>query len=484
MINKFAKWLDNVTSKTSNVVRKDGWMNPLNGMGVYGNDKAASICFRACPIFSWIELGELYRADGLTKRIIEVVASDMMREGWQIEGDGEDLIAGKLEELNGYAKLTELIQLSRLYGGAIIVLGIADGRALDEPVNLDNIQDIKWMRLFDRYQTNIDTTCICVDLNNENYAHPDFYQVNDYRTGATFIVHHSRVLRMDWSMLTPRQANWNQGWGDSVILSIYSELKNYGAAFANTSTIMQDFVTGLLKIPGLSQSIVSSCGEQALYDRLNLSNITRGTANTYVIDALEDYQKLTTNVAGLSDLLDRFMLSVSSVTGIPVTLLFGRAPSGMNATGEADTRNYYDMIKQYQEFKLKPVLEKLITYIMASKNGPLGGVIRDNWNIQFTPLWQVTEEQEAITKKITAETDAIYIDRGVLDSNEVAISRFGGDRYSTQTHIDIEARQNGYDPDEVAKLEAEKLAQNVATAPDPTNGPDDFPSDNRGVFIV
>ena len=484
MINKMMKWIKNATSKTSNLVRKDGWNNFINGMGVPGADKAASICFRACPIFSWIELGELYRADGLTRRIIDIVASEMMRQGWEIEGDGESLIAGKLEELNAYAKLTELIQLARLYGGAIAVMGIADGRALDEPVNIDNIQEVKWLRLFDRYQCMINPEWCCLDLNDDNYSHPDFYQVSDNRTGATFLVHHSRVLRMDWSMLTPRQANWNQGWGDSVIISIYNELKNYGAAFANTSTIMQDFVTGLLKIPGLSQSMVESCGIQSLYDRLNLANITKGTASTYVIDGAEDYQKLTTNVAGLADLIDRFMLSVSSVTGIPVTLLFGRSPAGFNATGDADIRNFYDMVKQYQEFKLKPVLEKLITYILASKDGPLGGVIKDNWNIQFVPLWQVTEEQEAIMRRTVAETDAIYLDRGVLDANEVAISRFGGDRYSTQTHIDVEARENGYDPEEVQKLEAEKIAQNISSAPDPTNGPDDFPSDNRGVLIV
>lgn len=485
MIKKLSNWVfKRFSSDGIKTLRKDGWTNWMNGMGVPGADKAASICFRACPIFSWLELGEMYRADGLTRRIIDIVASEMVRQGWEIEGDAESLVAGKMEELNAYAKLTELIQLSRLYGGAIAVLGINDGRCLDQPVDMENIRNVDWIRLFDCYQCMIQPEYCCNLIEDDNYSHPDYYNVQDNRTGANFLVHHTRVLRMDWGMLTPRQANWNQGWGDSVIISIYTELKNYGAAFANTSTIMQDFVTGLLKIPGLSQSMVESCGTQALMDRLNLSNMTRGTAGTYVIDAQEDFSKLSTSVAGLSDLLDRFMLAVSSVTGIPVTLLFGRSPSGLNATGDADIRNFYDMVKQYQEFKLKPVLEKLIKYIMASKDGPLGGVFLENWNIQFVPLWQITEEQDAIVKRTTAETDCMYIDRGVLDANEVAISRFGGDRYSTQTHIDIEARQNGYDPDEVRKLEAEKIAQNIATPPDPTNGPDDFPGDNRGVLII
>src|SRR3546814_8149453 len=38
-------------------------------------------------------------------------------------------------------------------------------------------------------------------------------------------------------------------------------------------------------------------------------------------------------------------------------------------------------------------------------------------------------------------TDSMYIDRGVLTPSEVAISRFGGNKYSMNTEIDMEARE-------------------------------------------
>lgn len=408
----------------------------------------------------------------------------MMRQGWEVDGDSENLLVGKLEELNGYAKLTSLIQWTRLYGGSIIVMGIADGRPLDEPVNENNIQEVAWLQVFDRWQTQILNEYMTLDLNSENYGFPEIYQINDYRTGAVFNVHYTRVLRMDWNVLPPRERNFNQGWGDSCILSIYDELKNYGSAFANTSAIMQDFVNGVLKIPGLSQSMVSSCNDAAIMKRLDFANLSKGITNMMVLDGQEDYQKLSTNVGGLSDLLDRFMLSVSSVTGIPVTLLFGRSPAGLNATGDSDVRNFYDMIKQYQELKLKPILEKLTFYIFKSKDGPTKGVEPENWSIQFTPLWQNTEEQEAILRRTVAETDAIYIDRGVLDPNEVAISRFGGDRWSMNTLIDVEARENGYDPNEVASLEAEKEEEIKNMPPEPTIGPDYMGNPNGGNGII
>jgi phage-related protein (TIGR01555 family) len=201
-----------------------------------------------------------------------------------------------------------------------------------------------------------------------------------------------------------------------------------------------------------------------------------------VLDGEESFEKLSTNIAGLSEMLDRFMLSVCSVTGIPATLLFGRAPAGLNATGDADTRNYYDMIKQYQEMKLKPILEKLTYYLMRSIDGPFKGQEPEHWSIQFAPLWQNTEEQEAVMRHTVAETDAIYIDRGVLDPAEVAISRFGGDRWSMNTIIDTKAREGGYDPNEIADLEYQKEKEIQEMPPEPSIGPNSLGEEN--IIIV
>jgi phage-related protein (TIGR01555 family) len=353
-------------------------------------------------------------------------------------------------------------------------------------VNINNIQEIAWMQVFDRWQCQVLFEYMDRDFNSPNYGFPLLYQINDYRTGAIFNVHYTRILRMDWSILPPRERNWNNGWGDSVVVSIFDELKNYGSAFANTSAIMQDFVNGVLKIPNLSQILAGGCneGDRDIMKRLDFANLSKGVTNMLVLDGEETYEKLSTNVGGISDLLDRFMLSLSSVTGIPVTLLFGRAPAGLSATGDSDIRNFYDSVKQYQELKLKPVLEKLTYYLMKSKNGPFKGQEPENWSIQFTPLWQNTEEQEAIMRRTVAETDAIYIDRGVLDPSEVAISRFGGDRWSMNTLIDVAARENGYDPNEVATLEKEKEEEIKKMPPEPTIGPDYLGNPNGGNDIV
>lgn len=340
------------------------------------------------------------------------------------------------------------------------------------------------MHVFDRYQINIIYETIHSDLNSPEYGKPSEYQINDVVTGAVFNVHESRTLRVDWNLLSPREMMLNQGWGDSIIVSIYEELMNYGACYGNMSAIVQDFINGVFKIPNLSMSLASTCSQADIMRRLQNANFTKSVTNALVLDGAESYEKLSSNVGGLSDIIDRFMLALSAVTGIPITLLFGRAPAGLNATGESDTRNFYDMVKQYQELKLKPILERLNFYLFKSKNGPTKGREPENWSIKFKPLWQNTEEQEATIRRTVAETDRIYIETGVLDPNEVAISRFGGDRYSMNTQIDIEAREGGFDPQEIAELEYEKEEEIKHMQPDPNIGPDYMGNASGGNDVI
>ena len=58
----------------------------------------------------------------------------------------------------------------------------------------------------------------------------------------------------------------------------------------------------------------------------------------------------------------------------------------------------------------------------------------------------------------------------------MAVSRFGGNRWSMNTEVDLEGRKNGFDPDEVAELEKEKKAQET---PPPGIGPDFMPTGIR-----
>lgn len=441
-------------------VKTDGWMNIITGLGVRGRDKNLATVFRMCYKFSVAQLDDIYRADGMTRRVIDLVAEEMVRQGWEIEGEGNKEVQSKLEVMKIPSVMMDMIRWARLYGGSLGVIGIVDGRNLDKPVDYKNIQSINWIHVFDRYSVSSANGTIDTDLDSPNYGKPLMYLVTDSRCGYTFEVHWTRTIRCDWNELTPRWVRDNDTWGDPLMQTIYEELKNYSSAFANCGVIMQDFVNYVMKIPGLAQLLASGCDNEVM-NRINILNMAKSSLNTMVIDGEEIYEKVSTSIMGIPDLLDRFMLALSAVTGIPITLLFGRAPAGLNATGESDIRNFYDMIKQKQEGKLRPMLEYVIKLIYLQQGDFFKGLEPENWKLIFEPLWQNTDEQESVIRRTVAETDAIYIDRGVLEPTEVAVSRFGGSRYSMNTEIDIENRENPYDPDEIDLLETEKKVATI-----------------------
>ena len=139
--------------------------------------------------------------------------------------------------------------------------------------------------------------------------------------------------------------------------------------------------------------------------------------------------------AGLSDLIDRFVLALSAVSEIPARVLMGQQKAGLNNEGEGETRDWYDRLSDDQETILRPIVERLVYLTMISMDGPTGGQVIDNWHVEFYPLWQMTEKESSEIRKTTAETDKLYIETGVLQPEEVAESRFGGGEYSTETNL-------------------------------------------------
>ena len=167
-------------------VNLDGWTNLLTGLGQCGRDKKEYGFYRINRTFDRGELDQMYVADGLMRLIIDIFAQEMVRQGFVIEGDSDGNVIAKLEELKINSVLTEFIKWARLYGGSIVLMGINDGRPLNEPVDENTLRSVDWLRIFDRYQAYSADGTFDMDLNSPNYGYPNIYMVNDNRTGAVF----------------------------------------------------------------------------------------------------------------------------------------------------------------------------------------------------------------------------------------------------------------------------------------------------------
>ena len=86
-----------------------------------------------------------------------------------------------------------------------------------------------------------------------------------------------------------------------------------------------------------------------------------------------------------------------------MTRLLGQSPAGLSATGDSDTRNYYDMISARQEIDLRPQLERLDRLILRS-----AGVDPAALTFEFRPLWQMDAAAKATIALQKAQATQIY----------------------------------------------------------------------------
>ncbi len=156
--------------------------------------------------------------------------------------------------------------------------------------------------------------------------------------------------------------------------------------------------------------------------------MSRSISRSILLDAEdEDFKRDTYGFAGIPEILEKMMLRLAAAARLPVSLLMGQAPAGMNATGESDTRFFYDQVRSEQE-ALKPKLERLVKIMNGDENIAV--------NIEFPALWQMTDREKAELRRMEAETDRIYLQEGVLLPEEVALKRFS----DHQNAVDIAVR--------------------------------------------
>lgn len=421
----------------------DGIANALTRAGYSSYDKSVASFFTDPEIFDRNYLTSIYRGAGIGTRIIDIPSKDMVREWVKIEGDVEGEISQKLSDLKVKKYFKEAEIWRRLFGGSIILMQIDDGQDLDKPVNKDNIKSIDGLVVYDRHDIEINTTDIDEDIKSPNFGKPEIYTlINPTLKGALnrFPVHYSRILRFDGKIVPDFVRDTLNGWGDSVLTSIYTRLRGLCATYGNCEQIIQEFIIGVLKLKNLAGILSGKDGPEKLARRFNNLDKTKSTLNSLVIDTQEEYDRVSSSgVTGLRDLVEELKDALCGESGIPRVKLFGEQSKGIGGESSGSIRLYYDDIAQDQiDYFLDP-LNILIEYINLSDEiqKPI-----ETFNVEFNQLWQPTAKEEAETKKIIAETDEIYIGSTVLKPSTVTRNRFGGEEYSLDTILtDEEIRE-------------------------------------------
>lgn len=348
----------------------------------------------------------------LAKRIVNRPASDMLRAGWFYEGiQDRDLI--KLEEackafqLN-HVLLSSLI-LSRLYGVVYVLLGTVDGGNLEQPFDLKKlgIGRLEFFTVLKKKYIKPDTTTylspkVCGGLLKQ----PEFYKLQ-MDGKAPQRIHHSRLIKFCHADVVNEEPQ-------SILQEVYEDLLDHAAVKKGSASLVHESKIDVIKTPGLVDKIKEDM--KAVAERFLSVGLLKGLNGMIVLDAEEDYDSKTYNFTGLPDMMREFSIQTAGAADIPYTILFGQSPAGMNATGEHDTRNYYDSIATKQTWMLKPFMMQILDVICQTTFGR----VFPNLDIVFNPLWQLDAKVRSEVEKANSERDAKYLEMGIITEPQIA----------------------------------------------------------------
>jgi len=435
--------------------RRDMFVNAYSGFGGT-KDPMTRIAYSAGTVLTRSELEALYRFNWVARRIIEAIPEDAVREWIEITTDDKDLVTnlnGRMETLKVQGKIKEALINARMYGGAVIIIGAIDGGSPEKPLNEDKIKSINFLNVLDRWQLQIDKTY--TDPLQTNFGEPELYRLQAITLGSSNPnqkIHESRVLRFDGDYIPEILKVMNSGWYDSILTSINEELKRHGTSIQAGAALIQDFVTKVLKIPDLVDLIANDDSE-AINTRIQYAISTMSLLGITLIGEDEEFSKIQTPIAGLVDLIDRYIELIAAAGKTPKARLFGQS-LGVLAGATETTRAYYDSVGAYQNDHLKDNLEKLIRIFFKDQSAPNKGIEPEEWSFKFNSLWQPSQKETVETRKMQAETDKLYVDMGDISPAEISASRFGADGYSIETVLDLVLRA---EYKRLAEEEAEEL---------------------------
>lgn len=456
----------------------DSWQNPYTGLGTCGRDKVTAGMFMDPGFLQWTELVGLYHGNSLAAKLVEFRPLEAFRKGYAVvvpddNGETNSELATSLEQAGEALELNkqflEAWIWGRLFGGCLLIVGADDGKDPSQPLDEKNIRSIKYLNVVDRrfaYASQFYANPL-----EPKYGRPSVYQITNAldgpAKGAVMQIHETRVIRFDGARTDVIKRRMLAGWTLSVLQRPYDILRTFDTSFQAIANLMTDVSQGVFKIKNLMEMIAADSGD--LDTRMQLVDMQRSAGRSILVDADgEDFERTATPLAGVPDVLDRIMNLVSMSGDIPVSVLFGRSAAGMNATGDSDFRALYDSIASDQTNYVKPLMLRLYTLICLAKDGPTGGEVPEELDLKFHSLWELTAKEQADLEYQVAQKDALYITNGVLQPEEVALSRYRTGTFSAETEIDVDAREKSL----AAELDFSVQQSEAKAAAGPTVGVD------------
>lgn len=375
------------------------WVNPYASVNT-GNGSANMSAYNWQTV-NYYECA-LISQDPLFNIIFNILSETTLSKWGRVTGTDTEIKT--LEAQNRKYKvinlLSDTLRSTFINGGAFIYLDFG-GDNLEEPLNLQkiNLKSFKGFRRIDPIN------CSPLEVNTTDATRADYMRPSKWYVLGLGIVHSSYLLRFAVNEPPLVLAPLCLYLGTSWIQLLKQDVANATIASQSMVNYLRKMRTTYLRTP---EDYSTRASAWQFKKRLEAMSALQDSDSVYPLKVDEEVLQQTSSLSGFAETVTLAYQLVGAKTGIPTTKLLGDSASGLNATGEGDLKNFYDVIRTYQ----KSIKDNIL--IMQ---GILAGVDTGKFcqfeDFIFTELKEEQAREKAEEQKTIVETAGNLLNMGI-----------------------------------------------------------------------
>lgn len=404
-----------------------------------GQNNFLSSNFFFLPSWQWFrEVDNLYYGSWEAQRLIDIPVEDALREPieWQgLDDDEQKRLNEYLEVLDFHKKLDECLRMERIHGGCIMFIGMKD--YVDNPaipIDYSQVKPDDLLFLNPIHRGYVTQTDYSGDPLSPDYCNPTHYSIEGYQVAANrMMVFSGRPLCGFRSFAGFNYGFYTRhdGMGYPMLLRAREDILRAQGVRQSAYHLMQRasmlLFVGDIKTPFAfhnSRNVIANLQQMLNFMSIHQAGLINSTPGQQA-----DVKTINANMAGISDLIDKYLGIIANLDTIPLTKFLGISPGGLNSTGDGDKENYNNRIAAYQRFHIAPLIQKQLLPIIL----PAAGINKSPEEVQvvFPPLWNLSEAEQAAVRESDSRTILSYVNSGVIDNEEAVEESKARDIFAT-----------------------------------------------------
>jgi len=373
------------------------------------------------PITSFVGYGVLQQIaqNGMIRACIQTVADDVSRRWITLDGPAEkvEVLEKLLKDPNyGGLSVKELfhraVTTTGYMGGAFIFIDTGDADtelplAINEfSAELSQGSNVRFV-LVD--PVNVSPIAYnCTNPLDVDYMVPKVWQVLGRRVHAsrmlTFVENQPpMLLRPNYNFLGIPQAQ-----------ILWDYVVHFNKTRISAAKLL-DKISLLVVQTDMDEILSSQTGVQDFDAKMEFLQRYRDNDSVFVCDKdSEAVTNVQTSIAGCTDIVRQSLELIACINRTPAVKLLGISPSGFNATGESDIKNYYDYIASKQEL-YRDQIQTIINVLQLTQ----WGYIDSSITFTFNSLSQDDKASKAVTAQTRIGALTQLVDRQAISAEEL-----------------------------------------------------------------